>query len=1202
MADNDLKQVTYGIEFDVDTNGLNQVEEKTGIVDTAIEKLNSIFEKFQGNIKGTGEAAKTMSDVLGKVDESGIDKYNQALDWADRKLDIVGTQYSLASQKARDLFQESNRVAEMFGNQSDQAMKVKEQLANAQMKELNLEQAVEKAGLQFQKQQELVDKVNSGLNKTIEEENGVANSANKATKEFNVMESTSSRIKSILGAFGIIGITQSIVNGAKTIGGATVDYQQKLAKVHATLGDVTTNDLKSLGNAALGLSSKYGISVSEVLEGENELASHGLNAKQILDTIQPSMLLSVAGNIKMADSTIAISSAVRNFNLDMKDANHVADVYTATVNKTASSMPDLAEAFKNVAPIAGQVGMSIENVAAGLGLMADKGIKGGTAGTDLKIMFERLINPVGKSKELLDQIGFKTMDPVTHKMKDLGTIVQDLNKAFSSHGISNELAKEAALSTIFGKEASPGIAALFGADDKIKPLTKELANSNGEAGKVANTINNTVNGAFNKLKQTITNTFIADIDKTNLGNSLKNFFNSVAKYAPQFSEDLSFVLNTSMKVAKGIKNNFGNIAPIIAGITGAFLAMKAVTGANNLLAAFGGTNLAGFKNFLSMAGGIALIAKGFEELKSGNTNLGALLIGTGAGLAAIEKVGLMKSGVIGLVAAGFVELKEGNTNLAGLLFGVAGALGALNIALTLTDTLSAPILIAIGAIGLAIMLIVTHLNTLQSAWSATWQGMKSIAESVINFIIGKINDFINTLNTPMKLINQITGTKLPTIPTIGYQHFAESSNGKSSGSKKLKAMQAMATGGIAQGGLTLVGEKGPELLELPQGAKVTPNNQLNQALNQKTAQNFSSITDDYSKQVKQMQPLFDTYGQNLNANLSAGITNTKQNVSSSVSNTMSNAGNLLNNFSKNSYNYGTGIVNEISQGVTDSTNNLTTTVTTLTNKVIDTFKQGFGIHSPSRVMYKIGDYLMQGLVNGMTSKDMESFVSNWVGSMSGAASGAVSGNMSGWISAAMALTGVPSNWFGALSSIIQHESGGDPNSINLWDSNAKAGHPSKGLMQLIDENMSQYHLPGMTNIYDPVSNIAAGIKYIEARYGNIFNVPGIRSIASGGNYVGYATGTNSATSGLHLTGENGPELVNFRGGEQVKTASETRNIFQRTYSTNANNSTRSIKVEAPQISISITESKDAKSTAQEVKNVIEEYFKNIGIVTSIKTS
>jgi uncharacterized protein YukE len=71
------------------------------------------------------------------------------------------------------------------------------------------------------------------------------------------------------------------------------------------------------------------------------------------------------------------------------------------------------------------------------------------------------------------------------------------------------------------------------------------------------------------------------------------------------------------------------------------------------------------------------------------------------------------------------------------------------------------------------------------------------------------------------------------------------------------------------------------------------------------------------------------------------------------------------------------------------------------------------------------------------------------------------------------------------------------------NSNAQAGHPSKGLMQTIDSTFSSHALPGHGNIYNPVDNIIAGVRYALGRYGSIGNVPGIRAVHSGGSYVGY---------------------------------------------------------------------------------------------------
>lgn len=113
------------------------------------------------------------------------------------------------------------------------------------------------------------------------------------------------------------------------------------------------------------------------------------------------------------------------------------------------------------------------------------------------------------------------------------------------------------------------------------------------------------------------------------------------------------------------------------------------------------------------------------------------------------------------------------------------------------------------------------------------------------------------------------------------------------------------------------------------------------------------------------------------------------------------------------------------------------------------------------------------------------------------------GDVASWIMQALAITGQSMDYLDELMYIAQMESGGDPNAINLWDSNAAAGHPSKGLMQTIDSTFAAYALPGYDDIWNPVHNTIAAIRYMNERYGGIQNHPGL----GGNGYIGYAVGT-----------------------------------------------------------------------------------------------
>lgn len=102
-------------------------------------------------------------------------------------------------------------------------------------------------------------------------------------------------------------------------------------------------------------------------------------------------------------------------------------------------------------------------------------------------------------------------------------------------------------------------------------------------------------------------------------------------------------------------------------------------------------------------------------------------------------------------------------------------------------------------------------------------------------------------------------------------------------------------------------------------------------------------------------------------------------------------------------------------------------------------------------------------------------------------------NLDGWIRQSldiMAQHGIPGSYNGIHRNVIR-ESSGNPLAINNWDSNAAAGIPSKGLLQVIDPTFRAYHVPGTsTDSYDPVANITAACNYAAARYGSIDNVNG----------------------------------------------------------------------------------------------------------------
>src|SRR5690625_4125037 len=98
-------------------------------------------------------------------------------------------------------------------------------------------------------------------------------------------------------------------------------------------------------------------------------------------------------------------------------------------------------------------------------------------------------------------------------------------------------------------------------------------------------------------------------------------------------------------------------------------------------------------------------------------------------------------------------------------------------------------------------------------------------------------------------------------------------------------------------------------------------------------------------------------------------------------------------------------------------------------------------------------------------------------------------------------------------------------------------------MRTIDQTFNAYKRPGMDDIWNPVHNAVAAIRYIQGRYGTVFNTPGIKSMASGGGYRGYWRGGIVPYGQRILVGERGPELMDVPGGTRVHNNHDSKRMM-----------------------------------------------------------
>lgn len=115
-----------------------------------------------------------------------------------------------------------------------------------------------------------------------------------------------------------------------------------------------------------------------------------------------------------------------------------------------------------------------------------------------------------------------------------------------------------------------------------------------------------------------------------------------------------------------------------------------------------------------------------------------------------------------------------------------------------------------------------------------------------------------------------------------------------------------------------------------------------------------------------------------------------------------------------------------------------------------------------------------------------------------------SARMDSWLQQAIAVTGVPATWAPALKAIAQHESGFNPAATNGNDPVGDGTYQRVvGLMQMLPSTFAAHAASGHPDIYNPIDNLIAAIHYIQRRYGDPANTPGLRSMARGGPYRGY---------------------------------------------------------------------------------------------------
>ena len=204
-------------------------------------------------------------------------------------------------------------------------------------------------------------------------------------------------IKGVIAAAGIGAAIKSSID-------AGMDFDSQMAHVAAISG-ATGDAFETLRAKALELGSATKFSATESAEAFGYMAMAGWNTEEMLDGVDGILSLAAADGLDLVSTADIVTDALTAFGLSASDSGHFADVLAVASSSANTNVAMMGETFKYVAPLAGSLKLTAEDVAQAVGLMANAGIKASQAGTALRSGLTRLVSPTSDMIPLMKKLG-----------------------------------------------------------------------------------------------------------------------------------------------------------------------------------------------------------------------------------------------------------------------------------------------------------------------------------------------------------------------------------------------------------------------------------------------------------------------------------------------------------------------------------------------------------------------------------------------------------------------------------------------------------------------------------------------------------------------------------------------------------------------------------------------------------------------------
>lgn len=429
----------------------------------------------------------------------------------ETKLDNSGAEKGLNDLK-KEVESSSKSTAQEIDKASDQAQKSVEEVAKSAEKtgkqvEKSAKDSASKAG-QAAKQgadtaakgtESASTKMQQSHKKVKDTAKESADGAKKSWEESNqsTVASTESATSKMAGLMkksaAVIGVA-SVAAAKKTID-VGKSFEAGMSEVQAISG-ASGKDLEKLSAKAKQMGATTKFSATESATALKYMAMAGWKTNQMVSGLSGVMNIAAASGEDLGTVSDIVTDSMTAFGLKAKDSGHFADVLAKASSSSNTNVAMMGETFKYVAPLAGSMKYSIEDTATAIGLMANAGIKGSQAGTELRSILTRLVKPPKDAAAALSALGISTTK-ADGSMKPMRQTMAELREKFS--GLTDSQKSQYA-AAIAGQEAMSGLLAIVNASDSdFNKLQKAIDNSSGAAKKQADIMNNNLQGALYDL-------------------------------------------------------------------------------------------------------------------------------------------------------------------------------------------------------------------------------------------------------------------------------------------------------------------------------------------------------------------------------------------------------------------------------------------------------------------------------------------------------------------------------------------------------------------------------------------------------------------------------------------------------------------------------------------------------------------------------